>query len=144
VDPGGLTYESTKPAGEGRWALYAVNSDPFVQGLTALAAAPGQPGPIVDLPLFDFAVFPPGTLAEGVNHVGIACTLANETIRYWDTDLVLTDTPEDEPAQLTWVAVDPPEVAAEGNRLPWIAVGVLAAGLGLLALVRRRRREPAA
>ncbi len=142
VDPGDLTYESTKPAGDGLWALYAVTSDPFVQGLTAMALDPGDPGLIDGLPAFDFAVFPPGTLAEGVNHIGIACTRFNETIRYWDTDIVLTNTPEDEPAQLTWVAVDAPDRSSSSSN-PLLRVGLgaiaLAVGGGAVVLIRRRR-----
>jgi len=144
VDPGGLTYESTKPAGEGRWALYAVNSNPFVQGLTAMAAQPGGPGLIEDLPVFDFVVFPPGTLAEGPNRIGIACTQFNETVRYWDTELVLTDAPQDESAELTWVATATP--AEDGGSNAWAgwlaAVLVAAVLLGGGVLVLRRRRAP--
>ena len=106
-----------------------MNSNPFVQGLTAMAAQPGDPGVIDELPAFDFAVFPPGTLAEGVNHIGIACTLYNETVRYWDTDIVLTDTPEDQPAQLTWEAVGAPASSSSSSNV------LLGVGLGVTVLV---------
>ena len=141
VDPAGLTYESTKPAGEGNWALYEVNSNPYVQGLTAQAPQPGDPGVIDGLPTFDFAVFPPGTLVEGVNRIGIACTLFNETVQYWDTEVVLTDDAEDEPAQLTWEAVGNPEGSSSSNLLPWAGLGVAALAVaGGVVLVSRRRR----
>lgn len=142
VDPGGLTYESTKPAGEGLWALYAVSSDPFVQGLTAIAVDPGDPGLIDQMPTFDFAVFPPGTLAEGVNRIGIACTLYNETVQYWDTEIDLTNTPADEPAQLTWVAVGAPaDAGSSSNPLIWVGLGavVLVLITGAVVVTRRRR-----
>jgi hypothetical protein len=144
VDPAGLTYDSTMPVGEGLYALYEVNSNPFVQGLTAMAVNPGDPGVIDGLPTFDFVVFPPETLAEGVTHIGIACTLFNETVRYWDTDIVLTDTPDDRPAQLTWEAVGAP--AGSGSSTPvlaWVGLGavVLVVVGGAVALVRRRPSE---
>ena len=40
VDPKSLTFESTKPAGVGNWALYDVNTRPYVQDLTSVAVAP--------------------------------------------------------------------------------------------------------
>lgn len=145
VDPGGLTYESTKPAGDGFWALYAVTSDPYVQGLTSVALNPDDPGIIDGLPAFDFAVFPPGTLAEGVNHIGIACTLLNETVRYWDTEIVLTNTPADTPAQLTWVVAEAPARSSSSSpRLPWVGLGVLVLAVIGGAVVLSRRRRPSA
>ncbi len=146
VDPGDLTYESTKPAGEGLWALYATTSDPFVQGLTAVATDRGDPGVIDQLPALDFAVFPPGTLAEGVNHIGIACTLYNETVRYWDTDVVLTNTPGDSPAHLTWVVPGAPaRSGSSSSRVRSFAIGVvvLAVLIAAFALTRRRRSAAA-
>lgn len=142
VDPGGLTYESTKPAGEGLWALYAVTSDPFVQGLTAIAPQAGGPGLIDQVPTFDFVVFPPGSFVEGRHHIGIACTLYNETVRYWDADIVLTDTPTDVPAQLTWEALVAPAAASSSSRpVLWVGLGVIVVVLigGAVVLTRRRR-----
>lgn len=143
VDPAGLTYESTKPAGDGNWALYAVTSDPYVQGLTSVAEQRGDPGLIDGLPAFDFAVFPPGTLAEGSNRLGIACTLYNETVRYWDAEIVLTDTPEDTPAQLTWVIPGAPSGSAASFPTARFVVGGVVVVLlvigGAIVLARRRR-----
>jgi hypothetical protein len=144
TDPGHLTYESTKPAGEGLWALYAVTSDPFVQGLTAVSLEPDDPGLIDGLPALDFAVFPPGTLAEGVNHVGIACTLFNETVLYWDTEIVLTNTPADTPAQLTWAVGGAPAGTSSSSSRPLrfvLAVLVLVVIVGAVVLNRRRRHS---
>jgi hypothetical protein len=148
VDPADLTYESTKPAGEGNWALYEVTSNPFVQILTNVAVNPGDPGVIDAIPPLDFAVFPPGTLADGRHHVGIACTLFNETTTYWDTDVELTNSADDEPAQLTWVALDAPAGAgSSSSKLPlWLglgAVAVLAVGGGVVLARRRSATAPA-
>jgi LPXTG-motif cell wall-anchored protein len=144
VDPAGLTYESTKPAGDGNWSLYEVNSNNYVQALTAVAVNPGDPGIIDAIPPLDFAVFPPGTLAEGVNRVGIACSLFNETVQFWDTEVVLTNDPADRPAELTWEAVGAPDSSgSSSNVLPWVGLGVavLAAAGGVVVLRRRRPAE---
>ena len=76
--------------------------------------------------------------------IGIACTRFNETVRYWDADIVLEDTPDDEPAQLTWEAVDvPADSGSSPNRLLGLGIGavVLAAVVVAVGLVRHRRPQ---
>ncbi len=140
-DPAALRYKSTSPEGEGRYALYDVATSPYVQGFTAEAEAPGQPGLIVNVPTFSFAVFPPGELGEGPHHVGIACTLINETVRFWDTEMVLTRAPDDPPAEIRWRA--PASVGARDDRSSVVPLGVVVAVLlsAAIAVVVVRRRK---
>jgi hypothetical protein len=130
VDPKSLTFESTKPAGEGNWALYDVNTRPYVQDLTSVAVAPGKPGRIDSIPQLSFAVFPPGTLAPGLYKMGIACSLMNDATRIWETTIEITEDLNDSPANIRWTVIG--GVTAEGgstNPVPLLALGVVSVAL---------------
>ena len=129
VDPKTLTFESTKPAGEGNWALYDVNTRPYVQDLTSVAGAPDKPGRIDSIPQLSFAVFPPGTLAPGLYKMGIACSLMNDATRIWETTIEISEDTSDSPANIRWTVIG--GVTAEGESKP---VALLALGLVALAL----------
>jgi hypothetical protein len=130
VDPKSLTFESTKPAGEGNWALYDVNTRPYVQDLTSVAVAPGKPGRIDSIPQLSFAVFPPGTLAPGLYKMGIACSLMNDATRIWETTIEITEDLNDSPANIRWAVIG--GVTAGGgstNPVPLLALGVVSVAL---------------
>jgi hypothetical protein len=131
-DPGALSYYSVMPVGEGRYALYDIYTNPFIQAQTAKQTRPGGPGPIIDIPAFNFAVFPAGKLPPGRYHIGIACSLHNDTVRYWDVDLQLTAAPSDRPAQVQWRVVGT-HPSSGTNWLPWLlgAAAVVAAGFAV-------------
>jgi hypothetical protein len=139
-DPGALRYFSVMPVGEGRYALYDVYTNPFIQAQTAKATRPGGPGPIIDIPAFNFEVFPPGKLPAGVYHIGIACSLHNETIRYWDTDVQLTAAPSDHPAQLRWRVVGARSSGGGSSALPW-SLGAAAVAAVFVGWTRRSSRR---
>jgi hypothetical protein len=132
-DPSTFKYTSVAPAGDGRYALYDVQTHPLINSLTQENLAPGQPGVIPAIPPLSFAVFPPGTLPSGTYRVGIACTLFRATAKYWDTQLVLTATPSDKPGQLEWRLASVPATAindsSNGSSL-WI-VAAVAAGVAV-------------
>jgi hypothetical protein len=133
-DPAELRYDLMGPVGDGRWALYGVDTTPFVHALTEMSEGPGHPGRIGGIPPLSFAVFPPGTIQPGEYRMGIACTLSRETMRYWDVTVRLLDAPSDEPGKLRWEVIDPPAVPGRGwGRLAWIVAGV--AGVGAAALL---------
>mgnify|MGYP003117744228 CR=1 FL=1 len=145
-DPASFTYSSTKPEGDGRLPLYQLDTRSFVAGFTAQSEEPGGPGPIVDLPSFTFRLFPPGRIEPGAYRIGLACTLYNETYRYWDTEIELVADPSDQPAQLRWSVVGAPQSPRDGVG-PWVAVAVAGAvgalAFGVLVSGRRRsRRRP--
>ncbi len=147
-DPAALGYESTKPAGEGRWALYDDTTANFSDRLLFANDGPGQPGGIPDPGVFSFAVFLPGMLPEGRYRVGIACTsFGRETTRYWDTEIVITDDPSDEPAGFTWVVADPPgDLPSSGGgndaTLPLAGLVLVLAAATVGAYAVRRRHRP--
>lgn len=141
-DPGALTFESQKPAGDGRWALYDVNTTPFSQVLTDVGDGPGEPGRVPALPQLSFAVFDPGTFPAGSYRIGVACTLWSETTRYWDAVIEISDDPSDEPAQIRWVAAgqSAPSDGAGSATAALVGVSVVgvAAAVVVVAIVRRR------
>jgi hypothetical protein len=141
-DPGALTFESQKPSGDGRWALYDVNTTPFSQVLTDVSDGPGQPGRVPALPQLSFAVFDPGTFPAGPYRIGVACTLWSETIRYWDAVIEVSDDPADEPAQIRWVAVGQSAPSDGDGSATAALVGVSVVGVAVavvvVAIVRRR------
>ena len=144
-DPGTFTYESTKPAGAGRWALYPLDTRSYINKLTAIAAEPGGEGVIDERPIFTFVLFPPNTLPDGTYKLGMACTLKGETYRYWDNQIVITNTATDEPAQLTWELADPGSVSTDSSSSFPVAVVLLVVVLLVAVVVvisRGRRSRP--
>ncbi len=149
VTPTDVTYDGLGPApqryrGDGSFQmpLYQEDSASFVSVQTADAERPGDPGVIVDLPRFDFDVYAPGDVPAGRYHVGIACTLLNEITRVWDAEVVVTEDPADEPAQLRWsvVGFDP----ADDSSTPILPIAAGAAAITALIVLYIRRRRPAA
>ncbi len=147
-DPGTIRYGVVGPESKGQFALYDVRTRPFVNVLTQSNAGAGQPGLISALPVLSFAVFPPGTLAPGVYRVGLACTYFRQTARYWDTEMVLTSSPNDKPGQLLWRL---PNVAQSSTTsssggvdwmIPGLVVALIALTLMLIIWSVRTRRTP--
>ena len=141
-DPGQLRYGEVGPDGDGRWSVYDVDTRPYIHGLTEPNALAGSPGRISALPVFSFAVFPPGILPPGDYRVGVACTLMRQTAVYWDTALTLSADAADEPAQLTWRLTSAPASAStnsNGSGVVLIVVLAAAAALATVAVVLWRR-----
>lgn len=131
-EPGTLSYGVIGPEGTSQFALYFVNSEPLVNNLLPQNASAGKPAVIAPIEALSFAVFPPGTLPAGRYHMGIACTLFRQTANYWDTEIVLTASPNDKPGQLTWRLADAPEVAPSTNDNSNVLV---ASGIGALVVL---------
>ena len=85
-----------------RQPLYDITTRPYDSALTEEAESPGEPGAIVNIPTFSFAVYSPGDLPPGTYNVGIACTLNNKAVISWNTRLVFTKSTKDKPAQVKW------------------------------------------
>jgi hypothetical protein len=109
TDLGTVVYGELAPEVEGGSSLWDTNTNVFDGELTS-DAPPGEPGLIVNLPNFSFAVLYPGELAAGDYRIGVACSLFNNTERYWDTSFSITEDASDQPAQFVWTAT-PPEGA---------------------------------
>lgn len=145
-DPASLTYDAVGPVGDGLWALYGTDTNPLVHGLTARNSGPGEPGLITGLPSISFAVFPPGTLPDGTYRIGVACTHFRETASYWDTEIEIESSADDEPAGFVWKVLDQSSASgassqdAGGSNWAILAVvAVLAIAAGGFALTKRRR-----
>jgi len=117
VDPATLQFGAQGPTPAGNGAefsqpLYTPTASPVVNRNTADAASAGGPGPIVNIPAFDFSVWGPGDIPAGTYNVGVACTLgsasATQLDRYWNAQMTFTTAPADSPAQVTWTAASTP------------------------------------
>ena len=141
-DPGALAYNSVAPEGDGNWPLFDIFTNPYVQAQTGVAEHKGGAGPIVNTPLFSFAVFLPrlDLLASGAYHVGLACTRYNQTKRYWATDMRIVVRPG-AAQKITWRVIRPAAAASRGSSALPMAGALI--GLGLVgvavAAVRRGR-----
>jgi hypothetical protein len=146
VDPGTLEYLLRQPKGDGLYPLFSVNGAAYVQQGTAVNDQPGAPAKITALPTFNFAKFTPGLLTTGTYRIGIACTRDRVTARYWDTQVVITQSSSDKPAGIVWRI---PSAPATINRLDepsstgtYVAIGaIVVLALGAAAMVRRSRRS---
>lgn len=134
VPPAEVDYDGLGPAPNAfgdratfRQPLYDTATSWFVSAMTAEADSPGEPGPIVNIPSFSFDVYR-GTheLPMGSYNVGIACTLMNEPVRYWNTELVF-EVPDEGADRFIWRVI-----AAERSQpsIPWqpAAVATVIAG----------------
>ena len=149
-DPATIPYGVNGPEGTDQYALYEVNTSPYTDILLRANAGVGQPGVITAVPALSFAVFPPGTLPTGRYRMGIACTYFRTTAQYWDVEVDLTATPDDEPGQMIWRLVDPPAGATlpttDDDSSSWLLPAAL--GTAVIALAGafwwRLRRRPTA
>lgn len=140
-DPGAVRYQLNGPDLPGSWGLYDLSGEPFTQVQTSQADAPGGSGRIINVPTFSYEVLRPGNLSEGRYRIGVACSLYNETTRYWDTELVVAKDAADKPAELHWTVTGVRAATATSNA-PIVGVVVVAlAAAGVAVGVGRRRRS---
>lgn len=109
VDPASLTFDSSGPMPNGTGAnfsqpLYATNGNPYIDGQTAPATPAPGPGPVTNIPAFDFSLYDAGTLPAGTYNLGIACTKGNASAtqqdKYWNIVFTVA-------ADQSWVAANP-------------------------------------
>lgn len=148
-DPGVIAYGANGPEGKDQYALYELNTSPYTDILTRPNTVAGAPGVVNAVPTLSFAVFPPGTLPTGRYRMGIACTYFRETAHYWDVEVEMTATPDDEPGQMIWRLVDPPAGATlpttDDDQTNWLPAAIGAAAVALAgAFWWRSRRRPTA
>jgi hypothetical protein len=141
TDPGTIAYKSQGPKVAGGWALYMPNTRAFIQEQTDNASNDTAPGPILPLPDLNFAVFTGGELPAGHYVVGVACTLYNQTTRYWATDIVVTADAKDTPSHLRWRLAKAASAgggsSGPGRRLALVVVVGVIAVAGVVTLIRR-------
>lgn len=141
-DGSGPTPMGLQEHGTFRQPLYDIETSSYVSALTAAVQERGEPGPIVDIPMFTFGVFSPGDVPAGRYHLGIACTLLNEVGLVWDAEIEIAEAADDEPAQFRWRVVGA-ESGGSGSGAP-TALAVAAAAIAFLSIHTwtRRRRVP--
>lgn len=140
-DPGTFTFAATKPDGDGRYALYTLDTRSYVNRFTTMAESPGGPGPIDEVPVFNLGLYTGGRLAEGNYRIGLACTLYNDVYRYWDTQIVVTAVPSDQPAQLTWKLASGGSQGSDNSSflfVPFVIVGAVVVLIAVLIMARHR------
>jgi hypothetical protein len=112
VDPGTLQFGNAGPTPTATGAnfrepLFDTSTNPYVNAQTANQTSPNGPGPIINIPSFNFAVFSPGDIPPNTYNVGIACTKGppstTQQDKYWNVELTFTTDPQDSPAQIHWV-----------------------------------------
>ncbi|MGH9084409.1 MAG: hypothetical protein ACRDYW_03055 [Acidimicrobiales bacterium] len=119
-----------------RQPLFAVDTARFVSAPTAGVERKGEPGRIVDVPVFSLAVYTSADVRPGRYHLGIACTLYNEIGRVWDAQITVESSGSDEPGGFVWQVVGAEPTRSGSPAGPLLAGGALV--VGFLALVRRR------
>jgi hypothetical protein len=145
VDPGTLVYV-IGPNGEGQYPVFDKFTEPYVDRLTIANDSAGLPARIDALPPMNFAVFPPGLLPDGTYRIGIACSYFSATANYWDTQIIITSSPDDEPAQFVWRLAGAPATVPDSDsdqksRLWLVPVLAGVAGLGGWFVWNRNRRN---
>ncbi|MGE3620002.1 MAG: hypothetical protein AB7L84_06020 [Acidimicrobiia bacterium] len=118
VDPATLTFDAFGPVpntlGVGfRQPLYTTTSAVFVDASTADASTAGGPGPVINVPGFDLAVFvdlEPDSLPLGVYNLGVACTLGGpsetQLDKFWNVQIEIVEGGEDDPLGIAWTVVE--------------------------------------
>lgn len=148
VAPNAITFDGLGPTPQSfgdyatfREPLFDLETNSFASAQTADAERPREPGPIINIPRFSFAVYEPGDLPVGRYRVGIACTLLNEVVTIWSAELVVTSAPSDRPAQVRWSVIADAADHASGAPGAPIVWAVVALGAGALLIHRRRKPQ---
>lgn len=148
VDPTRLDFSGTGPYptrfrehGTFQMPLVTAEGNRFAAELTGDAFEAGGPGPIRDLPGFDFTsyVATPGIadwdggVPAGAYRIGFACTFAGRTTNLWETTIEVTDDPTDELVGMRWTVTGPQprELESAPSRPTALIAGL--AGFGLVA-----------
>jgi hypothetical protein len=141
-----IHYNVAGPDGPGQYPLFMANTAQFVDSLTNANSGRGQPGVIPAIPSLSLGAFPPGLLPAGTYRIGIGCTLARQTAKYWDTEIVITSSPGDKPSQFVWRLAGAPASVDDSHQSSsrWLppAIGglLVAAALGWFVLYRNPRK----
>lgn len=157
VDPTRLDFSGTGPYptrfrefDDFQMPLVEANGNRFSADLTGDAVEAGGPGPIRDLPGFDFATYVPtpgiddwdGGVPAGVYRVGFACTFAGRITNLWETTIEVTDDATDEPVGMRWTVTGPQprelESAPSDSTALTVGLGALGLAAAVAALLLRR------
>ena len=108
VDPGTLTFDANGPVPNDfgasfRQPLYQTNGSAYVEAQTAPANPAPGPGPVINLPAFDFSQYDASLLPAGTYNIGIACTKPGgpsdtQQDKYWNVQITFA-------SDLSWTTV---------------------------------------
>ena len=155
-DPVSLRYGpiGPEPFDNGRqFALFGIDTVPFVHQLLLRNAHPGHVGVIPPLPPFSLGVFSQQRIPAGTYRIGLACSYFGATSMYWDTRIVVSESPGGKLGTIDWHIED---VASHGLSatsesgpgsslvllFAFAVAGIALAGLGYFAWRRRIPRRP--
>lgn len=123
--------------------LVMTSGNRFAAKLTGDAAEAGGPGPIRDLPPFDFGTYVPtpgidgwdGGVPAGTYRLGLACTFAGRITNLWETTIEVTADPADTVVGMRWTVTgpQPTELESGPSRPNGLVYGLV--GIGALAAV---------
>ncbi|MFZ6004522.1 MAG: hypothetical protein ACOYXM_11390 [Actinomycetota bacterium] len=150
VDPTRLDFSGTGPYptqfreyGTFQMPLVTAEGNRFAAELTGDAFQAGGPGPIRDLPGFDFRTYVPtagiedwdGGVPAGVYRVGFACTFNGRITNLWETTIEVAGEPTDEPVGMRWTVTGPQprELETAPSNPTAVIVGLI--GLALVLAV---------
>jgi len=109
VAPTDVTFGSAGPEvntltryDEFRQPLYDNLTAMFVNRLTAANEKPGEPGLIIDVPMFSLDVYSAGQVPPGPYNIGVACTLDGQAKTTWNTQITIEKDSTDKPAGVRW------------------------------------------
>ena len=145
-DPTKIRYANIgpDPAGNGRYAMFGIDTVPFVHGYTQRNTAMGQPGIIPAFPPFDLQVAAGEKIPSGTYLIGVACTYFGKTSPYWTNEVIITESPDAKPGKLVWRLASEPASVNDPVRSSGVPTAIVFGG-GTAALVlgwvfwRRRR-----
>ncbi|MDP1795644.1 MAG: hypothetical protein Q8K63_16015, partial [Acidimicrobiales bacterium] len=121
VNPATLTFDANGPVPGGtgasfRQPLYQTNTSPYVEAQTAPANPAPGPGPVVNLPAFDFSQYDASLLPAGTYNIGIACTKPGgpsdtQQDKYWNVQITFA-------SDLSWTTVAAPTTTTSTTLAP--------------------------
>lgn len=147
-DPVAIRYGAIgpEPVGNGRYAMFMADTRPYVHQLTRPNPGPGQPGVISTIPPLSFAVVAGEQIPPGLYRIGIACTYFGTTTKYWDAEIVITASYDNQSGVLAWrlsgVAGD--DIESARSPFPWTALvvgGMVAVGVAVAVVSSYRWRN---
>lgn len=132
-DPASLDFNGAGPVpprfrdyADFQMALITTTGDNFAAELTGDAFDPGGPGPIRDVPGFDFSSYVPtpgidgwdGGVPPGAYRMGLACTFAGRITNAWETTVEVRADAGDAPVGMRWTVTgsQPTDLEEPGSR----------------------------
>lgn len=127
-DPTAVKYGpiGPDPSGNGRYALFDVDTTPFVHRLTLKNVTAGSPGIIPAMPALSLSVVAGERIPSGNYRIGVSCTRFGTTARFWDAEIAVSD----DDKGLTWrLSGLPPSVNQHSNSSSGVLTALLFGGI---------------